>query len=205
MFAPFGGMKLMRQRVLKASFVKRNHRVLELGCGPGELTALLLERGATVVAVDSSEQMIAAASKRAPAATYEIEDIRSYVPNDTYDLVVFAFVLHEIPKEELPGIIEKAAASLDPNGHIAILDHALPPGIRGVIWETLLQIIEPRTVEDWLTLRVPELLRSSGLRMGSQHSLAGGRARLFVARRFPIATPQAPAGPVLQASYGLRR
>jgi SAM-dependent methyltransferase len=48
--------------------VQRGQRVLDVGCGPGALTAELLQRGAQVSAVDPSVQFVAAAHERYPAA-----------------------------------------------------------------------------------------------------------------------------------------
>ncbi|MBI1915267.1 MAG: class I SAM-dependent methyltransferase [Planctomycetes bacterium] len=49
-------------------------RVLELGCGTGGITRLLLERGVAVTAVDGSERMLARARRRAPGYA----PVRSY-------------------------------------------------------------------------------------------------------------------------------
>ena len=48
--------------------VEPGRRVLDVGCGPGALTAELLQRGAKVSAVDPSPQFVAAAQERYPAA-----------------------------------------------------------------------------------------------------------------------------------------
>src|SRR3954466_3618131 len=43
---------------------QRGERILDLGCGDGILTAKIADAGATVVGVDASEDMIAAAKAR---------------------------------------------------------------------------------------------------------------------------------------------
>jgi ubiquinone/menaquinone biosynthesis C-methylase UbiE len=48
--------------------IEAGQRVLDVGCGPGALTAELLRRGAEVSAVDPSPQFVAAAQERYPAA-----------------------------------------------------------------------------------------------------------------------------------------
>ena len=55
--------------------------VVDLGCGPGNLTALLPERwpGAEVVGVDSSEEMVAAAQQVA-RVRFEVGDLRTWTP-----------------------------------------------------------------------------------------------------------------------------
>jgi SAM-dependent methyltransferase len=48
--------------------VRQRQRVLDVGCGPGALTAELVSRGANVSAVDPSPQFVAAARERNPSA-----------------------------------------------------------------------------------------------------------------------------------------
>ena len=63
---------------------ERPRRVVDLGCGPGNLTALLARRwpGAEVVGVDNSPEMIAArpAPWRCPGSRFEVGDVRDWRP-----------------------------------------------------------------------------------------------------------------------------
>jgi SAM-dependent methyltransferase len=64
--------------VLKACAVKRGDRVLDVGCGCGETSLRLAQRGATVMGVDISKPMLARANERAAtegaAATFVLGD-----------------------------------------------------------------------------------------------------------------------------------
>ena len=76
--------------------------VLDLGCGPGELTATLAGRwpGATVVGVDSSEAMIEAARGHASGdgrLSVVFADIRDWEPPGPADVVVSNAVLQWVP------------------------------------------------------------------------------------------------------------
>jgi trans-aconitate 2-methyltransferase len=77
--------------------------VADLGCGPGNLTAVLAQRwpGATVVGVDNSPEMIAAATEdAAPAAanlTFELGDVRDWRPARPVDVLVCNAVLQWVP------------------------------------------------------------------------------------------------------------
>lgn len=53
---------------------KRGERILDLGCGTGALTAEIAARGAEVMGVDRSEEMIAQARKKFPALQFEVLD-----------------------------------------------------------------------------------------------------------------------------------
>jgi trans-aconitate 2-methyltransferase len=64
-------------------------RVVDLGCGPGNSTALLKDRWpqADVLGVDSSPQMIETAEKSGIAARWEIADIANWTPDKPFDVV----------------------------------------------------------------------------------------------------------------------
>src|SRR5947209_13454193 len=55
--------------------------VLDLGCGAGNLTALLAERWpeATIAGLDSSEEMIARARADHPGLAFWMEDLRQFL------------------------------------------------------------------------------------------------------------------------------
>ncbi|HKD50702.1 MAG TPA: class I SAM-dependent methyltransferase [Candidatus Acidoferrum sp.] len=55
---------------------KAGERILDLGCGTGALAAEIAARGAEVLGVDRSEEMIAQALKRFPALRFEVMDVR---------------------------------------------------------------------------------------------------------------------------------
>ena len=55
---------------------KAGERVLDLGCGTGALTAEIAARGAEVLGVDRSEEMIAQARKKFPELRFEVMDAR---------------------------------------------------------------------------------------------------------------------------------
>ena len=57
-------------------------RVVDLGCGPGNSTELLVNRfvGAHIVGVDNSEAMLQTACKQLPQASFELGDISSWAP-----------------------------------------------------------------------------------------------------------------------------
>ena len=71
--------------------------VVDLGCGPGNLTALLRERWplARLSAVDSSPDMVAAALEAGIAA--ELGDVTEWAPGPDDDVVVSNAVLQWVP------------------------------------------------------------------------------------------------------------
>lgn len=92
-------------------------RVVDLGCGPGNLTALLSQRwpSAAVEGLDSSAEMIAAAS--APGVAFRVEDIRSWQPPADADVVISNAVLQWVPGHA--ALVSAWASALPSGGWLA--------------------------------------------------------------------------------------
>jgi trans-aconitate 2-methyltransferase len=74
--------------------------VVDLGCGPGNATATLLDRwpAARVLGVDSSPEMIARADTLArPGLTFALGDIESWQPDGPVDVIVSNAALQWVP------------------------------------------------------------------------------------------------------------
>ncbi len=84
--------------------------VVDLGCGSGELTALLADRWptATVHGIDSSPAMIEKArAHRGAALTFEVADLRTWRPPVPVDVMVSNAVLQWVPEHRdlLPRLV----------------------------------------------------------------------------------------------------
>jgi trans-aconitate 2-methyltransferase len=98
--------------------------VVDLGCGPGNLTVTLLDRwpGASVHGVDSSAEMIAEANKLAnERLTFEVADLRDWIKRagkESVDVIVSNATLQWLPHqmELLPDLVGR----LRPGGWLAI-------------------------------------------------------------------------------------
>jgi 2-polyprenyl-3-methyl-5-hydroxy-6-metoxy-1,4-benzoquinol methylase len=85
--------------------VRPGERVLDVGCGKGELAADLAERaGATVVGIDVSRRSLEFARSHFshPRLTFLEADALEYVPEEPFDVVVMSNVLEHLdPRVEL--------------------------------------------------------------------------------------------------------
>jgi len=79
---------------------KAGERILDLGCGTGALTAEIAGRGAEILGVDRSEEMISQARKKFRALKFEVLDARQLRFNAEFDAVFSNAVLHWIPEAE---------------------------------------------------------------------------------------------------------
>jgi trans-aconitate 2-methyltransferase len=76
--------------------------VVDLGCGPGNLTALLHARWpeAVVTGLDSSPQMIAQARAETTGITFETADISDWHPGTDTDVVISNAALQWVPDHQ---------------------------------------------------------------------------------------------------------
>ncbi len=95
-------------------------RVVDLGCGPGNSTELLVTRfpGAHVVGTDNSQPMLDSARKRLPGVTFEFSDITDWKPDTAPDLVYANASLQWVGQHET--LIPRLFASLASGGVLAI-------------------------------------------------------------------------------------
>jgi ubiquinone/menaquinone biosynthesis C-methylase UbiE len=182
-YAPVGGARTMRETAIDALAIVPGTRVLELGCGTGSMTELLLARGAEVVAVDGSAQMIARARIKAPAAQFERSRLEHYTTDRNFDQVLFAFVLHELSAPERKQVLAAATGFLAPGGRIAVVDHAVPEtGTLARAWRAFLLRLEPPSVAEIIERGYRAELEAAGMTGIERVPLAGGTAELTVAR-----------------------
>ena len=95
-------------------------QVVDLGCGPGHLTAGLAEHwpGATVLGVDSSPAMIAQARSSAHPRLHFVEaDLRDWEPAEPVDVLVSNAALQWVPGHR--GLFPRLVAALSPGGWFA--------------------------------------------------------------------------------------
>lgn len=75
-------------------------KILDLGCGTGELTAQLAAGGAQVTGIDSSASMIASARQHFPGVTFEVADGTSFSLPEQFDAIFSNATLHWIREKE---------------------------------------------------------------------------------------------------------
>ena len=128
-----------RVREIKKSVAReipQDARVLEIGCGTGELAAMLIDRGAVVDAFDASPAMVEFVLERIAeeglAARFSVRqmgvDGMDVLPSSHYDAVVSTLVFSELTADERGYALKHAARVLKPGGHLVIADEVVPRG-----------------------------------------------------------------------------
>jgi SAM-dependent methyltransferase len=104
-----------RQLALEAVLEGRPNRVLEVGCGEGELAERLTTTVADVVAVDQSPRMVELT--RARGVDARVADIQELpFPDDSFDAVLAAWMLYHVP--DLDRALSEVARVLRPHGRL---------------------------------------------------------------------------------------
>jgi trans-aconitate 2-methyltransferase len=108
------------QELLARIDVESPRTVIDLGCGPGNSTALLMARwpGARVVGVDSDDAMLAEAKRRRPAGTWEKGDVATWEPPSAVDVVFSNATLHWLPDH--PVLVRRLFGFVAEGGVLAV-------------------------------------------------------------------------------------
>jgi SAM-dependent methyltransferase len=101
-------------------------RVLELACGTGAWTELLLRHATCVTAVDASPEMLAIASARVSDERVRFieADLFTWAPDRRYDVVFFAFWLSHVPIERFEWFWSLVSDCLEAEGRVFFVDDA---------------------------------------------------------------------------------
>ncbi len=95
-------------------------RVLELGCGAGNIAGWLVDRGFDVTGIDISPTAIAWATERAiPGARFMIGDLVANIPGE-FDLVIDGHCLHCIIGDDRARLLANVRDALVPGGSLFV-------------------------------------------------------------------------------------
>jgi SAM-dependent methyltransferase len=112
-------------RAFLDAFVERcaGGPIADIGCGPGHVARYLAERGANVIGVDLSPEMIAEARACHPAIAFHVGDMFALPPEiaELAGIVAFYAIVHT-PTDRLP--FREFHRVLAPGGLAAIAFHA---------------------------------------------------------------------------------
>jgi trans-aconitate 2-methyltransferase len=161
---------------------------IDIGCGPGNSTQLLVERfaNATVRGLDSSADMVEAARKRLPQVRFDTADIDTWNEPGPFDVIFANAVLQWVPDHAT--LLPALASRLTQGGSLAIQmpDNLNEPShrlMREVAadgpWVSKLadaagQRTEMASAGDYYSMLRPHCARVDVWRTTYHHPLAGG-------------------------------
>ena len=101
--------------------------VVEVGCGPGHVTAYLAEAGVDATGIDLTPEMVEEARRRYPDGVYEVGDLRTLmrpVNGSGWAAVLGWYSLIHLAASELPGAVEALVRPLRSDGLLVLAVHA---------------------------------------------------------------------------------
>jgi L-threonylcarbamoyladenylate synthase len=132
-------------------------RILDLGTGTGETARRLLahHRGATLVGVDESREMLAVAAARLPAdrVSLVVSRLEQPLPEGRFDLVASALAVHHLAPAEKRRLFGRIRETLSPGGRFVLADVIVPINPADVTIELTPGFDRPDTLSDlivWL-------------------------------------------------------
>lgn len=93
--------------------------VLDIGCGPGNITKYLLQKrpDLQITGIDLAPNMIDIARTENPKASFEVLDCRSIGNlNRKFDAIISGFTIPYLDKEETSALLSSCADLLNPDG-----------------------------------------------------------------------------------------
>lgn len=129
-FKFLGRLGSLRSMTLDLAAVRPGERVLDTGCGTGELTIAAARRvgkSGVVHGVDASPEMIEVARRNArrsaPGVQFHLEPVEAMsFPDGSFDVALNSFVMHHLPGDLKQRALLEIRRVLRPGGRIVILD-----------------------------------------------------------------------------------
>ena len=134
--------------------------VLELGVGTGETTRRVLARhpDASLIGIDESEGMVAAAATVVPEADLRVGRLEDPLPAGPFDLVVAALAVHHLDGPGKADLFARVRAVLAVGGRFVMGDVVVPDDPADAITPLDREIDSPSTIDEQL-----EWLSAAGL------------------------------------------
>ncbi len=154
-----GRVRQMHDQMVE-QYIRPGVRVLDVGCGTGDLSVRMAQAGATVVGIDLSPQMLGAASSKVIAhqlqgkVSLQILDAAlapDEFPAHSFDLIVASLSFSEMSPEARRYLLGRLPALLSPGGRLVVIDETRPPGFFSRLGYALLRA--PLAALTWLLTR----------------------------------------------------
>jgi cyclopropane fatty-acyl-phospholipid synthase-like methyltransferase len=194
--------KASRGRVMEmkrgvAAEVQPGAHVLEIGCGTGELAAMLIGRDATVEGFDLSPSMIAAARERVEEENLQRRlsvsrmgvDGMDCFEAEAFDAVVSTLVFSELNRDERRFALGQSFRVLRAGGLLAVADEVVPHTVGRRLLQALIRVpllLATYVISGSATRPIADLpgeVRAAGFSVEKEVRSHGGAVALLTARK----------------------
>ncbi|NKB16983.1 MAG: class I SAM-dependent methyltransferase [Pseudanabaena sp. CRU_2_10] len=171
-----GGTAKFRRLFLRDLTITPEMQVLDMCCGSGQATEILVHYSHHVTGLDASPFAIARAKQNVPQAEYVVAFAEAMpFPDARFDLVITSTALHEMQSEQLRQILQEVARVLKPGGYFCAIDFHTPTN--WLFWPPLalfLLLFETETAWQLLQTDLNMLFKAVGLEVSHAYLYAGG-------------------------------
>lgn len=180
-----GGEDRLRRLALLGLPIDANTRVLDMCCGSGQSTQVLVQQSRDVVGLDASPRSLTRARNNVPEANY-VESFAEEMPfgEGEFDLVHTSMALHEMEPDQGQQILKEIHRVLKPGGTFAMVDFHRPHNL--LFWPGLalfLALFETETAWKLLRLNLVETLENIGFEIQHTRLYGGGSVQVIHAQR----------------------
>jgi ubiquinone/menaquinone biosynthesis C-methylase UbiE len=164
-----GRRRRILEATLEAAELRAGDRLVDVGCGTGELAMLAAARGAgAAVGIDATPDMIAMARRSAHAcrspARFEVAVAEALpLPDAAADVVTSSFFFHHLPSEVKGEALREMWRVLRPGGRLVITDYGRPLGLVGLLASFPMRFNFHEYVRPQLAGELERLVESEGL------------------------------------------
>ena len=145
--------------------------VLDVGCGPGTVTAYLHERGFDVSGVDLSPRMIEHAKRLHPECNFAVSSSTELdLEPSSYGGILGWWSLFNLPRDILPSVLAAFHDAVGPGGQVMIATHVGDNDVART--EAYGGVAVTWTTYQWQPEQLIVLLENAGLRVTADLRLA---------------------------------
>jgi ubiquinone/menaquinone biosynthesis C-methylase UbiE len=159
--------RAMREYIVR-ELLPRGSRVLDVGCGTGELLIEAGRRGVRGVGIDTNKAMLAVAQKKSKKRNLgrRVEfrlgsALDLSFAKDPFDIVVSTLMISELQEEEVQRFVQAASNHVKSGGAVVIGGEAEP---HGILFAHIINLV--RRISYWIARKL------TGLRYHPYHKVA---------------------------------
>ncbi len=180
---PVGGSAKFQRLALAGLEIRPEMQLLDLCCGSGQTTQLLVTQFHQVIGLDASADALAQAAQTAPSAKYIQAWAESMPFEDAqFDRVHVSMALHEMRPVQLWGVLQEVHRVLKPDGVLALVDFHLPSnGLYRLGLDLFLALFETETVWQFIKTDLLDLLVRVGFEQAECRLYASGSLQVVQA------------------------
>jgi ubiquinone/menaquinone biosynthesis C-methylase UbiE len=178
-----GGEARLRRLALQNLDLQPHTQILDLCCGNGPVTQVMVQHSQHVTGLDASPWAIARARANVPQASF-VKGFAEAMPfaDASFDVVHTSMALHEMEPEQRSQILQEVYRVLKPRGIFTLIDFHTPsnplfwPGLAMFLW-----LFETHTSWELIRSGLEESIKAVNLQIDRSSYVAGGSLQILQA------------------------